>query len=335
MPRLRILALVTMFMLFWGAAVGSTTVPSTAQEFPTATPVVQGTYFLPTPTPTDCREPLAFKPGDTVVLIPGIALRVRPSPNSPLLEQFSDRREFIVVEGPRCFGGFNWWRLSGHGYDGWAAEARREGDFYWLHFVRAADTGILPCRTPQSLVAGSSFLLNYNVRIRTEPTLAGLTLTVVSSGSRVVILGGPTCAEGYNWWKVRATVVGVVYDGWMAESDRFGDDIYIAEPPRPDGTICDFPLPLKIGDRARVNYRDHVPKRLRVGPSLTAPVLYDLVDGVPLEIIGGPICANSYNWWNVRVLASSPVEGWLAEGGPAQYWISKNYSLPEPTETPD
>ena len=27
------------------------------------------------------------------------------------------------------------------------------------------------------------------------------------------------------------------------------------------------------------------------------------------RIIGGPICADSYNWWNVRVLSSTPFEG--------------------------
>lgn len=333
MSKIRLLLLIGLGAVFAAALLTSAEQPSRAQDFPTPTPVFVGTFRAPTATLEFCREPRSFRPGDTVVLIPGIALRVAPTADSALLEQFNDRREFTVLDGPVCRGGFNWWQLRGHGYVGWAAEGR--GDFYWLSFVRARDTGILPCRTPQRLAAGSRFLLNYNVRIRTEPSLAALTLTVVPSGDSVTILeGSPTCEDGYNWWRVRAVVVGITYDGWMAESSRAGDDIYIAQPPRPDGSICDFPLRLRIGDSARVNYQDGVPKRLRTAPSLDAPVLYDLVKGVPLEIIGGPVCANTYNWWQVRVLASTPVEGWLAEGGPAQYWIWRNYSQPTAVPTP-
>lgn len=333
MAKLRIIMVIAMFALFIMVMIASLS-PVTLSAQGVATAIVVGTYTHPTPRPTDCRAGLGFKPGDTVVLIPGIALRADPNPNSALLMQFEDRREFLVLDGPICRAGFNWWQLKGHGFTGWAAEGR--ADAYWLSLVRSADDAVTPCLTPQGLVPGSGFRVNYNVRVRVEPTTNALTLTVVPSGSSVTILEGPSCNEGYNWWRVRAVVVGVTYDGWMAESDRFGDDVYIAAPPRPDGSICDFALNLRIGDRARVTYRDGVPKRLRVGPSLTAPILYDLVEGVPLEIIGGPICNNTYNWWQVRVLASTPVEGWIAEGGPAQYWLARNVGVPtaEPTGTP-
>jgi hypothetical protein len=326
-------ALVALLATFYLSAPAS---PAAAQQAFTATPApFVGTYVLPSPTPSACTTPLGFKAGDIVVLIPGIALRAAPDPNSALLQQFDDRREFLVLDGPVCTGGFNWWPLKGHGFIGWAAEGRTDGREvrYWLSLVRAADEAAQLCLTPQPLVNGSGFLVNYNVRVRAEPTTTALTYTVVAAGGRVTILEGPTCNEGYNWWKVRAVVLGITYDGWMAESDRFGDDVYIALPPRPDGSICDFPLNLRVGDRARVIYRDGVPKRLRGGPSLTAPILYDLVEGVPLEIIGGPICNNTYNWWQVRVLASAPVEGWFAEGGPAQYWLARNVGVPTAVPT--
>src|SRR5262245_20886249 len=129
MSRTRILVTLGLFLwtIFFAALLGSIGGNTAAQAAATVTftaPPFVGTYFAPTAIPTACRVPQTFKPGDIVVLIPGIALRVAPNPDSALLQQFSDRREFAVVEGPVCQSGFNWWRLSGHGYNGWAAEGR-------------------------------------------------------------------------------------------------------------------------------------------------------------------------------------------------------------------
>jgi hypothetical protein len=295
-------------------------------DFPTQTP--QGfvaTTAVPLPpsaTPANCLTPLDFKTGDTIVLIGGISIRTEPNPDSALLIQFADRREFIIVGGPVCRDGFNYWNIQGHGLTGWAAEGRL--NVYWMSLVRRAGEPLIPCLTPLKLVPGEKFNITFNVRVRSEPSLEGLTRTVVSSGSTVTILEGPVCADGYNWWKIRAVVLGVTYDGWMAESSRGRVQTYINPPTPKPGSICDFPLYLEVGDRVRVIYDDGIPKRLRAAPSLSATVLYDLIQEVPMVIIGGPVCADTYNWWQVRVLASTDVTGWLAEGGPAQYWIAKN-----------
>jgi hypothetical protein len=276
----------------------------------------------PTGTPENCLTPRDFKIGDTVVLIGGISIRTEPNPDSALIIQFPERREFIVVGGPVCRDGFNYWNIQGHGLTGWAAEGRLA--VYWMSLVRRAGEPLVPCLTPLKLTRGEKFNITFNVRVRSEPSLEGVTQTVVASGSRVTILEGPVCADGYNWWKVRAVVLGVTYDGWLAESSRARSQTYINPPTPEPGSICDFPLYLDIGDRVRVIYNDRTPKRLRSAPSLSATVLYDLIQEVPMVIIGGPVCADTYNWWQVRVLASTDVTGWLAEGGPAQYWIAKN-----------
>jgi hypothetical protein len=91
-----------------------------------------------------------------------------------------------------------------------------------------------------------------------------------------------------------------------------------------DGTICAYPLNLKIDERVRVIYDDGIPKNLRAAPDLQSAILYELVEGVPMVIIGGPVCADTYNWWQVRILSSTEVIGWFAEGGPDAWWIARN-----------
>lgn len=308
---------VILFVALWLSL--RTTQKTDAQDAFTTTPVIVGTRIVPTATFANCLPPLDFEAGDIIVLQSGISVRVAPSASSPLLEQFPELRRFTVVEGPVCQDGFNWWRIRGHGLNGWAAEGR--GNDYWMWLVESVAGEA--CGIPLDLVPGERFELLNNVRVRAEPSLEALTLTVAPADSSVIILGDPQCTDGLNWWPVRATVLDIVYDGWMAEANRDGDSL-IDVPPDGDGTICRNPLNLSMGDRARVTYRDGVPKRLRAAPNLNATVLYELVLNVPLEIVGGPVCAATYNWWQVRVLASTEVVGWLAEGGPAQYWIRKN-----------
>jgi hypothetical protein len=311
------------------AQLGLPSITPSLTFFPTFTPITTNTpppAFIPTAltpslTPTACITPQDFKVGDTVVLIPGISVRAQPNPNSALLANFQDRREFTIVGGPSCFGGFNFWQIEGHGLNGWVAEGR--GTQYWLRLVRRGGTPTVPCLTALKLVPGEPFEVIYNIRIREAPSIAALTRTVVQEESNVVILEGPTCADGYNWWRVRAVVLGVTYEGWMAEATRFGE-VFVEVTPEDDGSVCAYPLNFKAGERVRIIYNDGKPKNLRNAPDLEAAILYELVEGVPMVIVGGPICADTYNWWQVQILSSTEVVGWVAEGGPEQWWIARN-----------
>lgn len=306
-----------------------------ATPTPTPTEIFVGTFIAPSPTFEFCNTPIPALPGDTLSISPGVNIRAQPSASSALLANFSERVLMRVVGGPVCQGGFLWWNVTGNGVTGWVSEGR--GALYWVRFFGADPNRPAECPPPLALAEGVRFTLNFNVRLRSDPGLQGRTITVAPAGDAVTILSDePVCADGLNWWRARATVVGVVYDGWMAESDNRGT-VLVDVPPVGDGSICDFPLNLRIGDRARVTYRDGIPKRLRNQPNLNATVLYDLVLNVPLEIVGGPVCSGSYNWWQVRVLASEPVIGWMAEGGPAQYWIApvvRAPLTPTPFRTP-
>lgn len=336
----RILPLISLTAIFIAALVWSMGAPSTtsnAQFTPfatTGTPAFVGTYVQPSPTPAFCLTPLAIKKGDIIVVSPGVIIRYAPSASSPLLANFDKPIEMQVVDGPQCNGGFNWWGVSGAGVTGWVTEGR--GTRYWIEYYASDPNAPRECSAALKLVPGEKINLTGNVRLRNAPNLSAYTLTVAPQGTAVTVLEGPRCGDGINWWYVRATVLDVVYDGWMAETAREGE-LLVEVTPVGDGTICDFPLNMRIGDRARVMYNDSSPKRLRNQPNLNGAVLADLVENVPLEIIGGPICANTYNWWQVRVLASNPVVGWLAEGGPANYWIAPVIRATQPaspTPTP-
>jgi hypothetical protein len=291
-------------------------IPLEQTTAPEATPYVNPFF---TPVATTCPTSFGFGAGDIVVLTGGVVIRYEPNPSAPFIVTFPENRLFTVLEGgPMCVEGINWYPITGHGVTGWVSEGTRDGLRYWLRLVRRAGEPEVPCLTPLNLVEGNRFAMNVNVRMRAQPSTAALTLTVVPYTATVNVLEGPVCNEGINWWYVRATVVDFVYEGWMAESSRGGTEFVNVPRPRP----CHSPLRLDIGEQARVIYNDENPKRLRDAPTVRGNIITELIENVPLVIIGGPVCADSYNWWNVRVLASTPFEGWLAEGGPANYWIA-------------
>lgn len=55
--------------------------------------------------------------------------------------------------------------------------------------------------------------------------------------------------------------------------------------------------------------------RLRSAPLKSAATLVYLSPGTQFSVIGGPACADSWSWWNVRL--SDGTTGWLSEGGDA------------------
>lgn len=76
---------------------------------------------------------------------------------------------------------------------------------------------------------------------------------------------------------------------------------------------------VSIGERARVTFTDGTPLRLRDGPGTTATFLQDLPEGTSFEIIGGPVCADGFTWWNVQL--ADGTQGWSAEGDDDSYFM--------------
>ena len=72
------------------------------------------------------------------------------------------------------------------------------------------------------------------VRFRTQPALTATMLRELLSGTRMTILSGPYCAQGYRWWEARLTDGRV---GFLADSDPTGYWIQRVAPAPPSESI--------------------------------------------------------------------------------------------------
>lgn len=278
------------------------TLPPSLTPPPTATPVLTP---IATSAAPGCGATLPIEIGDSITVRGGISIRALPSVSGPLMEMLQQNDYFIVTGGPICADNYTWWGIRNSRLSGWVAERNNA-----LTFIVDYESANIVCPTPHELVIGDEIELAYNVRVRREARNDGLVMTVAPAGSTALVLSAPVCVDGYNWRQVEVEVIGVLYSGWMAEEERTtGQTLFIEEGPE-----CYPPLGFQVGDLGRVDTHGS-PKNLRAAPNTSSEVLYTLVGGVPLEIIGGPLCSGGMNWWQVRILSTFPAEGWLAEGG--------------------
>lgn len=303
---------------------------ATPIPLPTITPVGFAQPFIPvvadvlyaTATPIGgCFTPLFLKPGDYAYIRSGVNVRHLPTLSGAPVAYTSENIDVVITEGPVCADGYNWWRVSGPENPGWVAEGRIDVGFYLIPYNLDLSGS---CVSLYALAAGKRAELLVNTRVREAANPDALVKTVAPAGSMVDIIGGPQCVGGYYWWEVRVTVVDFTYQGWMAEGQ---DQVYwlVPEdaPSTEDGTLCAPPLKFAQGTRGLVRYRDGTPKYLRAAPGTDGDAMFSLVNNVPFIVIGGPICRNNLNWWKIRVLASTEVIGWMAEGSPGVgYWMT-------------
>lgn len=325
---------------------------ATAQDVDVGTPPVilspgvplnvQSGEVQPTLTFDDCYTAFPLIPGDVIYIEPGVNIRSAPNGSSAIVWNTSYNQvdengnslppneefnlEAYILDGPICTNGYNWWQVNlSFGNDGWVSEGRPTDVGGYLFRIPGIDINI-DCTPIFELIPGEVATITQNVRVRVEPNLNSRVRTVAPSGSDVLIVSGPQCdaRSGVVWFEVTVTVVDFTYTGWMSQGA--GGAVWLIPTDLPSeaaGTLCGFPLDFSTGDAGYVNSFEAEPRYLRDGPGLNSNILFLLVDGVPFEIIGGPTCVNNLNWWQIRVLSSFPVEGWIAEGSQGVgYWLS-------------
>lgn len=294
-----------------------------------------------------CFTPFPLIQGDVVYIEPGVNIRVSADFSSPIvwntsLQQVDDRGNALldtelfnvtayIVSGPICMNGYNWWQVNvSGGTDGWVAEGRPTDPGGYLFRTPGIDFDI-DCTPIFDLSLGEIATVIQNVRVREEPNQDSRVRTVAPIGADVLIISGPECdsRSGVVWFEVQVTVVDFTYTGWMSQGA--GGAVWLIPTDLPSeaaGTLCGNPLGFGIGNLGYVNSYERSPRHLRDAPGLDSRIRYLLVDGVPFEFIGGPVCANNINWWQIRVRSSNPVEGWIAEGSPGVgYWLSETDPL--------
>lgn len=90
-------------------------------------------------------------------------------------------------------------------------------------------------------------------------------------------------------------------------------------PTTPTPVVCPDapPARLQLNQQASVISRNGI--NMRDAPSTQGNIVLNVSFGDSVTIIGGPECAESYLWWQVRLADNR--EGWMAEGTTAQYFL--------------
>lgn len=320
----RLLILLTLALLAALALVSTglvTAQVATSTPIPTFTPIGFNATAAPTifyittpvltPTPGCPTASLGMVIGQQATVRAGTYVRNGPSASTPFVNYYEEAVTVTIVEGPVCDDHFFWWKVRGPGNDGWVAEGTPQ-----QYFMRP---GAIPadtlCPTPAELTVGQQTRLLTGVRVRAEASRGGLVLTVAPMGAIADVLEGPSCNDGFNWWKIRVTVLDVQYTGWVADGFE-GVTLVIDAEATPDPE-CAPPARLSVGGQGYVQYIDQIPKNMREAPDLDSEVAATLLDGIGFTIIGGPVCADGYNWWQIQILSRPDVIGWLADN-----WIT-------------
>ena len=178
------------------------------------------------------------------------------------------------------------------------------------------------------------------VQLHTQADSGSLPLVSIDDGSEFLVIGGPTCANGLNWWQVttRDNIV-----GWLIEQDQNGYfvDPVTGYPPTVPITPVAVSCPNAPTTQLAVNMLVVVAPvasgqptitHLRATPTTQAQIVVNLVPGNQLIVTDGPQCADGYIWWQIR--SANNFVGWVAEGDKSGSFIVPIMPISAPTTIP-
>jgi hypothetical protein len=188
------------------------------------------------------------------------------------------------------------------------------------------------CQQPTRLLVGTQARVTLVPadpnRIRTEPNFGAPVVGWIPAGGVFDVGGGPVCDGSVHWWYVNYN--GIV--GWTAEGNGIGT--YWLEPLTvpPPPPACYQQARLIVGQLGRVTTVPYLPNRIRTEPNFGAAVVGWIQPGSTFDVLGGPACDGSVQWWYVRHAGR---EGWTAEGdGASTYWLEPAGIIPPPQNCP-
>ncbi len=186
------------------------------------------------------------------------------------------------------------------------------------------------------------------VLLYSEPDDESQVVEALSGGVSLQIIGGPEIISDVNWWQVRSPSA---IDGWLAEIVE-GEVVFFS--PSAIAALIPTATPTQLPTQVALATATPIPtplicpgapsprfvvgaigfvmpgpsNRVRQSPDLSSPQVGELDAGVRFTVIGGPICANNYRWWQVEYAGGT---GWTADGTGNTPWLDV-ISLP-PTAT--
>src|SRR5262249_28630715 len=66
-------------------------------------------------------------------------------------------------------------------------------------------------------------------------------------------------------------------------------------------------------------------------PSKSGALLTTLPAGQQVDVLGGPVCADGFQWWQVK---ADQTQGWTVEGSGSDYWLVPAISVPTRVSIP-
>lgn len=141
-------------------------------------------------------------------------------------------------------------------------------------------------------------------------------ITRLDSGAIVSIIEGPQSVQGLIWWRVRTSDNQV---GWMVES---AEGVVVLQPNASSQAVQATPViapvtGIAIGSQIVVTGAgNNLNARTQAGTSF--PIVATLAQGSLLNVVGGPINADGFTWWQVITTQGN---GWIAQGSATENWI--------------
>ncbi len=150
------------------------------------------------------------------------------------------------------------------------------------------------------------------LNIREAPAVNAKRLGNFPPNAVVVVIDGPTQADGYLWWQVDDQHGRT---GWVAGSD--GEDVWLTAEL---GDKRPVNRPVRLGDVVMVTTANGRNLSIRYEPGIHGLLKKRVVAGTHLQVIDGPVILDNVRWWKVQ--RADGLNGWAAEGGKRERWLS-------------
>jgi hypothetical protein len=193
-----------------------------------------------------------------------------------------------VISGPITANGYTWYEINyDSGVDGWTAD------------ISLIKTTIPP---PSPIVAiGDRIEITVGPKnVRTTYSTKSNILGSQPVGALGTVISGPITANGYTWYEINYDNAP---DGWSVENG-----LVIVQ-------SAQAPVSTKFSLNDRITVTDG-PRNVRTSGSMSATILGTQPVGALGTVIGGPVLADGYTWWNINY--DNAPDGWSGDDGLAK-----------------
>lgn len=265
----------------------------------------------PEPTPVPNPDP-SYAVGDQIIVVEGpLNVRSGAGVSHGVIESLATGAHMCVLSAGTVRDGYTWFqiRTTGGSVTGWIA-----GEYTQLEAAGRCLT-----HEPPYSIGDHIRVVDGPLNVRSGPGGSYAVVTSLQTGSHMCVLSGPVSADGYIWYEIRTT--GGSVTGWVASQFT---RLYVADgcettPPRVPGTYV-------AGDQIIVV---DGPLNVRSQPGTIYTVVYDLPTGSHLCVLGGPVSADGFGWYEIQTTGGS-VRGWVAGGYTELEVIGGCGSVPPP-----